>query len=601
MQGLVQSDIFLFEDLRLDRRGGLFRRDDAGVFVPVTVGSRALDILGVLIERAGEVVSKDEIIAAVWPGTVVEDSNLPVQISALRRVLDNGRSNGSCIQTISGRGYRFVAAVTYPATGAPAVASWISNDAENEDAEDGAPVLPTSRMPSLLPHRRRPAGIGFAAAAVFLLVVGVLRVWPVTKYTPTSEPLTAASIAQPITAPRMSIVVLPFTNLSNDPYQQYFADGITDNLTTDLSRIAYMFVISRNTAFTYQNKPVDTKQIGRELGVRYVLEGSVQRSGSRVGVNAELIDAGTDGHLWVEQFDRDTSDLFALQNEITRRIALALNLELLDAEAARPKQNPDVLDYVLRGLAAQNKPPKRENYAEAMSAFEHALALDPGSVDAQSRLATLLADRILDFGSDSSDSDIQRANMLANQALTAAPRRPLTHYAKAEVLRAQRRCGEAIVEYETVMALNRNAANSLAHIGRCKIYIGPIEEAIPILEQAIRLNPRDPYIGIKYYRIGEANLLQSHIDEAIAWLEKAGIADPELPYVHGYLASAYGLKGEGERAAAELAQARKLAGKGYWQSIARMMAGTRYEAPAIRALAEATYYAGLRKAGVPEE
>lgn len=274
---------------------------------------------------------------------------------------------------------------------------------------------------------------------------------------------------------------------------------------------------------------------------------------------------------------------------------------MLDAEAARAKQNPDALDYVLRGLAAQNKPPTRENYAEAISAFEHALALDPGSVDAQSRLATLLADRVLDFGSDSADSDIQLANMLANQALAAAPRRPLTHYAKAEVLRVQHRCREAIPEYETVIALNRNAANSLAHIGRCKIYIGPIEEAIPILEQAIRLNPRDPYIGIKYYRIGEANLLRSHIDEAIAWLEKARIADPELDYVHVYLASAYGLKGESERAAAELAEARKLAGKGYWRSIARMKAGTRYEAPAVRALAEATYYAGLRKAGMPEE
>src|SRR6267154_1348450 len=144
----------------------------------------------------------------------------------------------------------------------------------------------------------------------------------------------AASTSQPRAAPRLSIVVLPFSNLSDDREQQYFADGITEDLTTDLSRLANMFVISRNTAFTYRNKPVDTKQIGRELGVRYVLEGSVRRSGDQVRINAQLIDAATDAHLWTERFDRDTGDLFALQNEITGRLARALNIELV-ADAGR--------------------------------------------------------------------------------------------------------------------------------------------------------------------------------------------------------------------------------------------------------------------------
>ena len=174
---------------------------------------------------------------------------------------------------------------------------------------------------------------------------------------PASSVPPATSISQPAVAPRLSIVVLPFANLSNDPEQQYFADGITEDLTTDLSRIADMFVISRNTAFTYRNKPVDTKQIGRELGVRYVLEGSVRRSGNQVRVNAQLIDAETDAHLWAERFDRDTGDLFALQDEITSRIAVALNLELVGAEAARPTEHPDALDYILRGRAARSKPP----------------------------------------------------------------------------------------------------------------------------------------------------------------------------------------------------------------------------------------------------
>src|SRR6516162_8512970 len=162
----------------------------------------------------------------------------------------------------------------------------------------------------------------------------------------------ATSTAQPLAAPRLSIVVLPFANLSSDPDQQYLADGITEDVTTDLSRIENSFVISRNTAFTYRTKPVDTKQIGRELGVRYVLEGSARRSGYKVRVNAQLIDAEIDAHLWAEQFDGDVGDLFALQNEITSRIAIALNLELTSREAARPTDNADALDYLLRGRAA---------------------------------------------------------------------------------------------------------------------------------------------------------------------------------------------------------------------------------------------------------
>src|SRR5215469_6821115 len=172
----------------------------------------------------------------------------------------------------------------------------------------------------------------------------------------TASGSSATSRSPPIAAPRLSIVVLPFTNLSDDPEQQYFADGITEDLTTDLSRIAEMLVISGNTAFTYRNKPKDTKQIGRELCVRYVLEGSVRRSGNRVRVNAQLIDAERDAHLWADRFDGDTSDLFTLQDEITSRLAVTLSLELVRAEAARPTQNPDALDYIFRGRAALARP-----------------------------------------------------------------------------------------------------------------------------------------------------------------------------------------------------------------------------------------------------
>jgi adenylate cyclase len=217
---------------------------------------------------------------------------------------------------------------------------------------------PRASNPPIVPRRRTTALAAIAAAFAAVLVFAAIAwwVWPATKPSTSPAVAVATSIAPPLAAPRLSIVVLPFVNLSNDPDQQYFADGITEDLTTDLSRLPGMFVISRNTAFTYRNKPVDTKQIGRELGVHYVLEGSVQRSGSQVRVNTQLIDAATDRHLWAERFDRDMGDLFAVQNEITTQIKLALNLAMISAEATRPTSNPNAQDYIFRGRAALSKP-----------------------------------------------------------------------------------------------------------------------------------------------------------------------------------------------------------------------------------------------------
>jgi adenylate cyclase len=408
------------------------------------------------------------------------------------------------------------------------------------------------------------------------------------------------SIAQPAIAPRLSIVVLPFANLSNDPEQQYFADGITGDLTTDLSRIPDMLVISRNTAFTYRNKPVDTKQIGRELGVRYVLEGEVQRSGSRVRVTAQLIDAETDAHLWAERFEGDAGDLFALQDDITNRIAVALDLELVDAEGARPIERPDAQDYILRGRAARLKPPSRESRAEAIALFERALALDQDSVAAQSWLAIALTARILDFMTSTAAADIVRAEGLAERALAVSPRNRLARFAKAQVLRSQHRYQEAISEYETVIALNRNWANAYSHLGWCKFMTGSIEQLITAQEQAVRLSPRDPQIGLFYVRMGHAHLLQSRTGEAIIWYEKARNATPAHPSFRTFLASACALKGDTERAGAELAEARRLVGDDRYSSIARLRTVGSWGAPKVRTLFETTYFAGLRKAGVPE-
>jgi adenylate cyclase len=335
--------------------------------------------------------------------------------------------------------------------------------------------------------------------------------------------------------------------------------------------------------------------------VRYVLEGSVQRSGQQVRLNAQLIDAETDAHLWAERFQRDIGDLFALQNEITGRIAVALNVALIGAEAARPTEQPDTLDYILRGRAALSNPPSPNNFSEMIRLFEHALVLDPQSVVAQSYLAGALAGRVLNGMTDAAAADIERAEGLVGQALAASPRSPQAHLVKGMVLRAQNRCEEAIPEYETAIASNRNWLVAIGSLGLCKFLTGAIEEAIPLQEQAIRLSPRDTLIGFWYQRIGLVHLLQSRTDEAILWFEKARSANPALAPFHAQLASAYALKGESERAAAELAEARRLTRDDRYSSIARLQAAGYWGVPKIRALFEATYFAGLRKAGMPEE
>ena len=403
------------------------------------------------------------------------------------------------------------------------------------------------------------------------------------------------------TVPRLSIVVLPFTSWGDDREQQHFADGITEDLTTDLSRLADMTVISRNTAFRYRNRLTETKLIGRELGVRYVLGGSVQRSGNRVRVSAQLINAETDAILWADRLESEAEDLFAVQNEITGRIGVALNAEIVGAEVSRSTDQPDVLDYILRARALYlGNAPTRSIYAQQIALYERALALDPGSRKVQGFLAWQLAARVLDQMTGSAESDIARAETLANRALAAVPTTALAHFAKAQVLRAQQRFEQAIAEYETVLSLNRNWVEAIAALGHCKMMAGSIEETIAAQERAIRLSPHDPKIWSYYFWTGQAHLLQSRVDEAIPWLGKASSANPEHPLPHAYLASAHALKGSGERAAAELELARKLCADDRYSSIAHLKTIGPFGAPKISALFEATYLMGLRKAGLTD-
>jgi TolB-like protein/DNA-binding winged helix-turn-helix (wHTH) protein len=410
------ADVLQFEGFRFDRADGcLMRLDGPGAAEPISLGSRALDVLALLAERQGQLVKKDEIMTAVWPATVVEEGNLTVQISALRRVLDQGRAQGSCIQTVPGRGYRFVVPVTRVEPAAPPVSSappsnGVALAAENGPAErHGARVQIESPPHATTPRERHPLWRCVMAAVTGALILVAAIVGGLNWHRFLSGEVHPA--------PRLSIVVLPFVNLDDDREQQYFADAVTEDLTTDLSRIADMLVISRNTALTYRDRPVNAKQIGPELGVRYLLDGSVRQLGDQVRISAQLIDAETDAQVWAERIDGDRGNLSALQDEVTRRIAHALDAKLMAAEVARPAENLDALDYILRGRDAELNSPTPEGRAKAANMFERALALDPNSIEARTRLALSLANRVLNGTSTSGPADLARAEALIGQAL----------------------------------------------------------------------------------------------------------------------------------------------------------------------------------------
>jgi adenylate cyclase len=361
-----------------------------------------------------------------------------------------------------------------------------------------------------------------------------------------------------------------------------------------------MVVISRNTAFTYRDKSADLEQIGRELNVRYVLEGSIRRAGNRVVADAQLMEAETGEGIWAERFEHETDDLFALQDEVTGRIAVALNLQIVSAEAARATGNPDTLDYILRGRAVLNRGATRQNFAEAMDLFANALAIDRGCDQAKALIAGALVGRVLNQLSDAAAADLEQAQALIAEAQFSSASPSLVHFIKGQILRAQCRYQAAIPEYEATLALDRNAAPAFAALGQCKFFAGAIEESIPAQERALRLSPHDPNIASWYWRIGMVHLLQSRIDDAVLWTERAHRANPQLAGPRAWLASACALRGETERAEVELARAIELSADRRYASIARFKNAQRLPAK-LELMAESTFFAGLRKAGVPDE
>jgi adenylate cyclase len=371
-------------------------------------------------------------------------------------------------------------------------------------------------------------------------------------------------------------------------------------------------VIARTTAFTYKGKPVDVKQIGRELGVRYVLEGSVRRAGEQVQLNVQLIDAESGAHVWADRFETDRANLAKAQDEIVGRLARTLQLEIVEAAARRIEQekaaNPDARDFVMRGWAWYYRPATDATLQEAQRAFERALEIDLQSVEAKVGLATVLSEYVANGRSHvvngvniSREQDIARAEQLLLEAIERDRNHSRALYMMGRLRRLQNRLIESKIELEKAIALDRNNAGTILQLGITLLFLGQPEAALPHFEKVLQLSPRWQNVFFAYFWLGYCHLLPSHTDEAIDLERKSSAANPRMFGAHWTLAAALGLKGDVDEARAALAESRKL--KPEYSSFAQMRANApNWDAsPQFVALREKTVDVGLRRAGFPDE
>ena len=412
-----------------------------------------------------------------------------------------------------------------------------------------------------------------------------------------SAPLTAAQKSAP---PRLSIVVMPFANIGGGPEQEPFVDGVTESLTTDLSRIRGAYVVARNTAFTYKGKRLDVKKIGRELNVRYILEGSVQRGGNRMRVNVQLVDAETGNHMWAERFDKPLADLFDMQDEIVARLAGALNTQLVTAEARRAEQapNPDSMDLYFQGLAWLNKGLTPDHVARARGFFDRALLADPNNIDAL--IGSARADA--SAGANLFVTDPVAAYAAAEpkliKALSSAPDHARAHMLLGFIEILTRRAAEGIAECEHALALDRNLASAHHMIGYGKIFIGCAVETEAHIGEALRLSPRDTQAYVWMNIAGQAKLHLGGYEQAVTWFRRSIEANRNYPPAFFWLAAALAHLGRLDEAHSAIK-----AGLALSPAFTVSRACTGWTALSD----DRTYLAGLesiidglRKAGVPE-
>ncbi len=468
---------------------------------PIAVEPQVFDLLVYLVENRDRVVSKNDLIASIWGGRIVSDSTLTSRINAARKAVGDSGEEQKLIRTIARKGLRFVGSVHTQSSGAePAQATAPPAD---EIHESSRPALP-------LPDR--PA-----------------------------------------------IAVLPFVNMSGDPEQEYFSDGISEDIITALSKLRWFFVIARNSSFIYKGKAVHMKQIAEELGVHYVVEGSVRKSGDRVRITAQLNDAATGSHIWAERYDRGLADVFAVQDEITEAIVAAIEPQLYAAENFRARRKPpdsmDAWDLVMRALSHYWRVTRQDNLV-AQALLEKAIAIDPNYGQALGVLATSYM-----FTAHMGWADMATAAPIAERAALAAiladSEDPWAHHALGCVYLFTRRFEDSLAEFELALRLNPNFSLAQGYFGLALSYWGRWEEADLAARRALRLSPRDPHSGVYYGIAAYAQFLGRNYDEAMRLSREAIRRRSDFVGAHRVLTAAAGMAGKDDIASTALQELRR--------------------------------------------
>jgi TolB-like protein/cytochrome c-type biogenesis protein CcmH/NrfG len=488
--------ILSFGDYEID----VERRELRRAKTLVHVEPQVFDLLVYLVENRDRVVSKDDLIASVWGGRIVSDSTLTSRINAARNAVGDSGRDKKLIRTIARKGLRFVGTVREQPEGV-------------EPARASSPQEGEARESPSLPLPDRPA-----------------------------------------------IAVLPFTNMTGDPEQEYFSDGISEDIITALSKLRWFFVIARNSSFIYKSRSVHLKQIAEELGVAYVVEGSVRKDGDRVRITAQLNDVFTGSHIWAERYDRNLADVFAVQDEITEAIVAAIEPQLYAAENFRARRKPpdsmDAWDLLMRALSHYWRVTRQDNVV-AQALLEKAITIDPNYGQARGMLAASHT-----FSAHMGWEDMAMAAPVAERAALAAIRAdgedPWAHYALGCVYLFSRRFDDSLAEFELALRLNPNFSLAQGYYGLTLSYCGHWEEGAAAASRALRLSPRDPFSAIYYGIASYAQFVGRNYDEAMR-LARQGIRQrADFVGAHRVLTTSAAMAGQTDVAAAALQELRRV-------------------------------------------
>jgi TolB-like protein len=521
--------LYRFADFALDTDRRELRRGAQ----PVAIAPQVFDLLECLIKNRHRVVSKDDLIAAVWDGRIVSESALSTRINAARYAINDAGEDQRLIRTIPRRGVRFVGIV---------------HEAEEPETPAAADAIEQPRPTLTLPDRP-------------------------------------------------SIAVLPFTNMSDDPQQDYFADGMVEEIITALSRLSWLFVIARNSSFTYKGRPVDVKQVGSELGVRYVLEGSVRKASNRVRITGKLIDALTGQHIWADRFDGAIGDIFDLQDQVTASVvgAIAPKMEQAEIERARrkPTENLDAYHYYLQGLAKVYEETKHAN-TDALGLFYKALELDTHYAPAYGMAAWCYAWRMMNGWTADRAKEVAETARLARQAVELGKEDAIAlsmgGFALALVV-GDVEDGVAFIDHALVR--NPNLAAGWLFSGWIRMFLGQPDVTVEHAARAIRLSPLDPFSFLAYAIVGAGHFFACRYDEASSWAEKGLRERPNWAGAARCAAASHALAGRLDQAHKAMAQLRQI-------DPALRVSDLRGMLPLRRPDDLARVEEGLRKAGLPE-